>query len=146
MNILQRISAAVSMLPLWTIVVGSFFVYSGSLAVYRLYLSPLAGFPGPKLAALTHWYEFYWNVIKSGQFTFHIQDLHNKYGTSRRFGRFYLRLTCSRSNHPSESFGTAYSRSPLLREYLLARQQTRQALLSCEMDGCAGHGLCHSRP
>lgn len=76
------------MLPLWTIVVVSFFLYLGSLAVYRLYLSPLAGFPGPKLAALTHWYEFYWNVIKSGQFTFHIQDLHNKYGKSQRFGHF----------------------------------------------------------
>ena len=50
------------------------------LSLYRLFFSPLAGFPGPKLAALTQWYEFYWNVVKQGQFTFHLQDLHDKYG------------------------------------------------------------------
>jgi hypothetical protein len=50
------------------------------LAIYRLYLSPLAAFPGPKLAAMTTWYDFYYEVIKDGQFTFHIKDLHKKYG------------------------------------------------------------------
>jgi hypothetical protein len=50
------------------------------VSIYRLYLSPLAKFPGPKLAAVTQWYEFYWNVIQPGQLTFHLQDLHDKYG------------------------------------------------------------------
>ena len=50
------------------------------LAIYRLYFHPLAKFPGPKLAAITTWYEFYWDVIKDGKFTFHIHDLHKKYG------------------------------------------------------------------
>ena len=54
-----------------------------SLAFNRLYLSPLAKFPGPKLAALTRWYEFYYEVVLRGQFTFHITELHKKYGKFR---------------------------------------------------------------
>jgi hypothetical protein len=51
-------------------------------AIYRLYFSPLAKFPGPKLAALTLWYEFYYDVIKRGKFTWKIQQMHQKYGKS----------------------------------------------------------------
>jgi hypothetical protein len=54
--------------------------YLACLAFYRLFLHPLAKFPGPKLAGLTKWYEFYYEVPLKGQFTFHIQDLHKKYG------------------------------------------------------------------
>jgi hypothetical protein len=50
------------------------------LVLRRLVFSPLAKIPGPKLAALTSWYEFYYDVIKPGQFVFHIQDLHDQYG------------------------------------------------------------------
>jgi len=59
-------------------------VYLLSLAVHRLYLSPLAAYPGPKLAALSNWYEFYYEVIQQGQFTFHIQELHKIYGKAIR--------------------------------------------------------------
>jgi hypothetical protein len=58
-------------------------VYLAGLAIYRLYLSPLAKFPGPRLAALTKWYEFYYDVVQQGQFTFQIQKMHKKYGTGR---------------------------------------------------------------
>jgi hypothetical protein len=59
---------------------GAFALYLVSLVVYRLYLSPLARFPGPKLAALSNWYEFYYDVVRQGEFTWHIQKLHKQYG------------------------------------------------------------------
>lgn len=50
------------------------------LCLYRLYFSPTAHFPGPKLAALTQWYEVYYDVYLNGQFTLHVKELHKKYG------------------------------------------------------------------
>ncbi|PQE14947.1 cytochrome p450 protein [Rutstroemia sp. NJR-2017a WRK4] len=47
--------------------------------IYRLYLSPIAKFPGPKLAALTLWYEFYYNIVLNGQYVFEIKKMHEKY-------------------------------------------------------------------
>lgn len=49
-------------------------------AVYRLYFTPIASFPGPKLAALTFWYEFYCDVVRRGRYTWKIAELHKKYG------------------------------------------------------------------
>ncbi|KAK8066220.1 cytochrome P450 [Apiospora hydei] len=52
------------------------------IAVYRLCLSPLARFPGPKLAALTYWVETYYELFvgEGGQFPFEYQKWHKKYG------------------------------------------------------------------
>jgi hypothetical protein len=52
-----------------------------STAVYRVYLHPLAKFPGPKLAALTFLYEFYFDGVKHGQYTNEIARMHQKYGS-----------------------------------------------------------------
>ena len=48
--------------------------------VYRLYLSPIAHFPGPWYAAATMWYEFYWDVIKRGRYEWKIVEFHERYG------------------------------------------------------------------
>jgi hypothetical protein len=55
-----------------------------TIAIYRLYFSPIARFPGPRLAALTLWYEFYYDVIKKGSYIWKIKELHEQYGTQSR--------------------------------------------------------------
>ena len=62
--------------------VGSLISYLVVLAVWRLYLSPLAKIPGPKLAALTQWYETYLEIVKDGgvQFLFEYRKWHEQYG------------------------------------------------------------------
>jgi hypothetical protein len=50
------------------------------IVVWRLFFSPLAGFPGPKLAAATGWYEFYFDYFYSGKYVFEIERMHNVYG------------------------------------------------------------------
>jgi len=51
-------------------------------AARRLFSGPLAHIPGPRLAALTSWYEFYYDVIKPGQYVRKIKNLHAEYGGS----------------------------------------------------------------
>ena len=54
--------------------------YLVGLAIYRLFFSPLAGFPGPKIAAVTGYYESYYDIFLDGRYIFKIKDMHEKYG------------------------------------------------------------------
>ena len=65
-----------------TVAAGLFTAYFFVGLIYRLYLHPLAKFPGPRLAAATLWYEFYYDCILYGQYTFKIGRMHEKYGLS----------------------------------------------------------------
>lgn len=55
-------------------------LYLAGLATYRLFFHPLSKYPGPKIAAITVWYEFYYDAIQRGKYTFEIQRMHEKYG------------------------------------------------------------------
>ncbi|KAI0452902.1 cytochrome protein [Xylaria acuta] len=57
-------------------------LYALGLGYCRLYLSPLASVPGPKLAALTGWVEAYYELLhgEGGQFMFKYREWHEKYG------------------------------------------------------------------
>jgi hypothetical protein len=77
--------------PILTAVFG-LMLYLLGLAVYRLYLHPLARCPGPKLAALTFFYGFYFEGIKRGRYTFEIQRMHEKYGSIVRINHNELHV------------------------------------------------------
>jgi hypothetical protein len=66
------------------------------VAIHRLYFSQYAKFPGPKLAALTYGYMFYYDVVAGdGQYMYKIMHLHEEYSESLqpvsflKFGRTY---------------------------------------------------------
>lgn len=49
--------------------VAAWAVYRVGLIVYRLTLHPLAGFPGPRMAAATSLYQMYYDVSRGGCFS-----------------------------------------------------------------------------
>lgn len=72
--------SALAGLQLVAIVLALWLGYCTTLAVYRVSLHPLAKFPGPKLAALTYWYEFYFDAVLLGRYSHEIVRLHEIYG------------------------------------------------------------------
>lgn len=52
-------------------------------AIYRLYFHPLSKFPGPRLAALTTWYEGYYDIVHRGRYLWEMEKMHKAYGEWR---------------------------------------------------------------
>lgn len=57
-------------------------VYNAAVIIYRLVFHPLAGFPGPTLAAASYLYEFYYDVFADGggQYTNEVERMHDRFG------------------------------------------------------------------
>ena len=83
-----------------------FILYVIGLYVYRIYFDPLSKIPGPKLAAASLWYEFYYDVIKEGRYTWKIWELHDKYGRHS-----VLALTTERKGELFKTFQAPSSES-----------------------------------
>ncbi|KAI0467426.1 cytochrome P450 [Xylaria cf. heliscus] len=49
-------------------------------SLYRLYFHPLSHIPGPKVAAISHAYEFYHDAIRGGMYLWEVEKMHKKYG------------------------------------------------------------------
>ena len=71
----------------------AYIIYLVTLFAYRLLFHPLSQFPGPKLAAITRLYEAYYDVVKNGQYTFKIAELHKKYGPIVRISPHELHVS-----------------------------------------------------
>ena len=91
-----------STLSALTAIAVTLFCYLVWIVAYRLHFSPISKFSGSCLAALTFWsvimlsvtfntrpieanegvkrYEFYYDVILRGQYTFHIRQSHAEFG------------------------------------------------------------------
>lgn len=119
--------------PSWRDILVAVIIYYSTLIVYRLYFHPLARFPGPKLAAISRWYEAYYDLIQGGQYTPKIVQLHKKFGeNSVPFCVFLgsnLNGSLTRPNHSHQPPRAACHRSRILQQALSPRWSLEQACL-----------------
>ncbi|KAH8746389.1 cytochrome P450 [Diaporthe sp. PMI_573] len=54
--------------------------YIIAITIYRLYLHPLAKFPGPKICAVTSLFELWWDFVGQGAYLYRIEKMHSIYG------------------------------------------------------------------
>jgi cytochrome P450 len=80
------------LLSLSLLAISIIIIYAIALVIHRLYLSPIAHFPGPKLAAATWSYQFYYDVVLQGKYMFKIKQLHDKYGPVIRINPYELHV------------------------------------------------------
>lgn len=93
----------------WMLIPSVAVLYIVGILIYRLYIHPLAKFPGPKLAAATGWYETYHDLKNpGGQLMYKLHELHRTYGNGNYNRASYRRLSESLRSHSTNQ----PSRSP----------------------------------
>ncbi|KAK7928942.1 P450 monooxygenase [Apiospora marii] len=100
-------------------------LYITGLSIYRLYLSPASVFPGPRLASLTYWYEFYYDVWKGGRYTWKIRELHEKYGPLVRINPYEVH--CDDPDFFSVLYTNSFKRKSDKSKWLIRQSWTRNS-------------------
>lgn len=69
-------------------------VYTLAIAFYRVRFHPLHGYPGPRLAAVSELYRFYFDMISrgGGEIVNHLEELHAIYGPVVRISPNEVRI------------------------------------------------------
>lgn len=87
MDSVEEVLAPVGILSLRTFgtIVAIWFAYYISSLIYNVSpLHPLSKFPGPRLAAASYAYEFWFDMVQKGRYTHEIKRLHEIYGANSR--------------------------------------------------------------
>ncbi|EEU41816.1 uncharacterized protein NECHADRAFT_87909 [Fusarium vanettenii 77-13-4] len=79
--------------------------------IYNLFFHPLSKFPGPKIAAIGTYYEFYHDVIRDGTYLWRIEEMHRKYGPVVRINADELHI------HDPDFYSKVYAGSKRVNKY-----------------------------
>ncbi|KAF9072158.1 cytochrome P450 [Rhodocollybia butyracea] len=77
--------------------------YLFGTALYRRFFHPLHKYPGPMLAAITDWYEAYYNIVKGGGLVAELERLHKLHG---EIGPNTLHFNDRQAYHDIYTFGS----------------------------------------
>lgn len=69
-----------SIVTMWPLALAIGVAYLVVRSFYRIFFHPLSHIPGPKLAAISHAYEFYHDAVRGGMYIWEIEKMHQKYG------------------------------------------------------------------
>ncbi|KAL4256656.1 cytochrome P450 family protein [Pleurotus pulmonarius] len=88
------------------------FLFCGVTVFRRLYAHPLSAFKGPRLAAITRWYQGYYDIIKHGGLLRQVNYLHELYGPVVRIGPNELSFRDATAFSDIYNAGSKFTKDP----------------------------------